>query len=93
MRFYRFGELSALGRALAAAMVVAYALWATGSGDGLAHAWHLVSVLPLAAALVRFDWLAGQGTGRPVEDLLARDRPMAVAELAWLALFALGLSS
>ena len=35
----------------------------------------------------------GQGTGRPVEDLLARDRPMAVAELAWLALFALGLSS
>jgi decaprenyl-phosphate phosphoribosyltransferase len=93
MRWYSFGALSALARVLAAAMVVSYALWAVGDGDGWAHAWHLVSVLPLAVALVRFDWLAGQGTGRPVEDLLARDRPMAVAELAWLALFALGLSS
>jgi decaprenyl-phosphate phosphoribosyltransferase len=93
MRWYRYGALSALGRVLAAAMVASYALWAVGDGDGWAHAWHLVSVLPLAVALLRFDWLAGQGTGRPVEDLLARDRPMAVAELAWLALFALGLTS
>ena len=93
MRWYRFGALSALGRVLAAAMLAAYALWAVGNGDGWAHAWHLVSVLPLAVALVRFDWLAGQGGGRPVEDLLARDRSMAVAELVWLALFALGLSS
>ena len=93
MRWYRFGALSALARVLAAAMVVSYALWAVGDGDGWAQAWHLVSVVPLAVALVRFDWLAGQGTGKPVEDLLARDRPMAVAELAWLALFALGLSS
>jgi len=93
MRWYRFGALSVLGRALAAAMILAYALWAVGSGDDWAHAWHLVSLLPLTAALVRFDWLAGLGTGRPVEDLLARDRPMAAAELAWLALFALGLSS
>jgi len=93
MRYYRYGALSALARVLAAAMIVSYALWAVGNGDGWAHAWHLVSVVPLAVALVRFDWLAGQGTGRPVEDLLARDRPMAVAELAWLALFALGLSS
>lgn len=93
MRYYRFSALSALARVLAAAMIVSYALWAVGNGDGWAHAWHLVSVVPLAVALVRFDWLAGQGTGRPVEDLLARDRPMAVAELVWLALFALGLSS
>jgi decaprenyl-phosphate phosphoribosyltransferase len=93
MRWYRYGALSVLARVLAAAMVASYALWAIGDGDGWAHAWHLVSVLPLAVALLRFDWLAGQGTGRPVEDLLARDRPMAAAELAWLALFALGLSS
>jgi decaprenyl-phosphate phosphoribosyltransferase len=93
MRWYRFGTLSALAQLLAMAMIASYALWAVGNGDGWAHIWHLVSVIPLALALVRFDWLAGQGDGRPVEDLMVKDRPMIVAEMAWLALFALGLSS
>lgn len=93
MRWYRFGALSALAQVLAMAMAASYALWAAGNGDGLAHIWHLVSVIPLALALARFDWLSGQGDGRPVEDLIVRDRPMVAAELAWLALFALGLSS
>ena len=49
-----------------------------GRARHLAPGWHLVSVVPLAVALVRFDWLAGPGQGKPVEDLLARDRLMAV---------------
>ncbi|HEX3493557.1 MAG TPA: decaprenyl-phosphate phosphoribosyltransferase [Streptosporangiaceae bacterium] len=93
MRWYRFGTLSALAQVLAMAMIASYALWAAGNGDGWAHIWHLVSVIPLALALVRFDWLSGRGDGRPVEDLIVKDRPMIVAEMAWLALFALGLSS
>jgi hypothetical protein len=47
--------------------------------------------VPLAVALARFDWLSGHADGKPVEDLIIRDRFMAVAELAWLALFAAGL--
>ena len=49
------------------------------------------SVLPLAAALLRFDWLTAHQPAKPVEDLIARDRLMIVCELSWLALFAGGL--
>jgi decaprenyl-phosphate phosphoribosyltransferase len=91
MRWYRHGPLVAAGRAAAAAMIAAYVLWALGSRDGRMRAWHLASILPLAAALIRFDWLAGHTVGRPVEDLIARDPLMASAELSWLVLFALGV--
>jgi decaprenyl-phosphate phosphoribosyltransferase len=53
--------------------------------------WHLASVVPLAAALVRFDRLTGRATSKPVEDLISRDVPMVCCELAWLVLFAAGL--
>jgi decaprenyl-phosphate phosphoribosyltransferase len=93
MRWYRYGPLTTLARILAAAMLAAYALWALASADNGMRAWHLASIVPLAAALARFDWLNAHATGRPVEDLIIRDRPMVVAELAWLAMFALGLGS
>ena len=53
--------------------------------------WHLISSVALAAALVRFDRLTARATSKPVEDLIARDPVMVVCEIAWLALFALGL--
>jgi decaprenyl-phosphate phosphoribosyltransferase len=91
LRWYRYRPMRAAGRAVAAAMTASYVLWALRAGDSSMRAWHLVSVVPLAAALIRFDWLAGHAGGRPVEDLIVRDRLMACAELAWLVLFSAGL--
>jgi decaprenyl-phosphate phosphoribosyltransferase len=91
IRYYRYGALRAAGRTAAAAMIIAYALWAIGSADGRMRAWHLASIAPLAASLIRFDWLAGHATGRPVEDLIIRDRLMAAAGISWLVAFTLGL--
>jgi decaprenyl-phosphate phosphoribosyltransferase len=91
LRWYRYRPMRAAGRAVAAAMTVSYVLWALGAGDSSMRIWHLASAVPLAAALIRFDWLAGHAGGRPVEDLIVRDRPMACAELAWLVLFCAGL--
>jgi decaprenyl-phosphate phosphoribosyltransferase len=91
MRWYRYGALGAVARTLTAAMVVSYGLWALTSATGTRQLWHLASLVPLAIALVRFERLSGLGAGRPVEDLIARDRVMAGAELAWLVLFGLGL--
>jgi len=71
-------------------MIAAYLAWAAGEHPG-ARIWHLVSAVPLAAALIRFGVLTGRRTAAPVEDLLTRDVPMLVCELSWLALFVAGL--
>jgi decaprenyl-phosphate phosphoribosyltransferase len=91
MRWYSLGGLRLSQRLVAVAMIVAYLLWAYGEKDSWMRGWHLASVLPLLAALVRFDWLADHAGGRPVEDLIARDALMVSAELGWLILFMVGL--
>jgi decaprenyl-phosphate phosphoribosyltransferase len=91
MRFYRPAWLRRAQWLVTAAMVVAYLLWAAGQDDPWIRGWHLVSALPLAAALIRFGWLTGRADGRPVEDLIARDPVMITFELGWLVTFAAGL--
>jgi decaprenyl-phosphate phosphoribosyltransferase len=91
MRYYRESYLRAAGLVTAVAMAVCYLLWALGEpGPGM-RTWHLISAVPLIAALARFGVLARRGDTRPIEDLITRDRLMAVAELAWLVAFAIGL--
>lgn len=91
MRWYRLSWLRLSQRLVTAAMIVAYLLWALGEDHAWMRAWHLASAIPLAAALARFDRLAGRADGRPVEDLIARDGLMVCCELGWLALFIVGL--
>jgi decaprenyl-phosphate phosphoribosyltransferase len=91
MRFYTPGMLRLSQRIVAGAMILAYLFWATAERDPWMAGWHLASAVALFLALVRFDQLTGQAEGRPVEDLITRDRLMNVAELAWLIMFAVGL--
>jgi len=91
MRWYRASWLRVGQRVVSAGMITAYLLWAYGQHGGSTRVLHLVSAVPLAAALVRFDWLTGHRQAKPVEDLISRDRLMVGCELAWLALFAAGL--
>jgi len=90
MRWYRPAALRVSQFAVGALGIAADLAWAAGEPSG-ARTWHLVSALPLAAALVRFAFLTGRRTTAPVEDLLIRDVPMLVCELSWLALFVAGL--
>ncbi len=92
MRWYRAGWLRTSQRAASAVMIIAYLLWAHGEPGTWTRAAHLASALPLALALLRFDWLTRHQPARPVEDLIARDRLMNWCELGWLLLFAGGLS-
>jgi decaprenyl-phosphate phosphoribosyltransferase len=91
MRWYTPAMLRLGQRIVAGAMIVAYLLWATAERDPWMAGWHLASAVALGLALVRFDQLSGQAEGRPVEDLIIRDRLMNYCELAWLAMFAIGL--
>ncbi|HEX2822014.1 MAG TPA: decaprenyl-phosphate phosphoribosyltransferase [Streptosporangiaceae bacterium] len=90
MRWYRPAALRASQLIVAVLMVAAYLAWAAGERPA-ARGWHLLSAIPLAAALARFAVLTGRRTAAPVEDLLTRDGPMLACELAWLALFTAGL--
>jgi decaprenyl-phosphate phosphoribosyltransferase len=90
LRFYparvlRLGQLAA-----AAVMAACYLVWALGEPGGV-RPWHLMSAIPLAAALCRFAILSGRPTTRPVEDMIARDAAMLACEAAWLSLFMIGL--
>ena len=87
MRWYTAAGLRRGQRLAAIVMLVAYLIWAASQGNAWMRAWHLASAVPLAAAVMRFDWLTSRAGTRPVEDLIARDRLMACSELAWLLTF------
>jgi decaprenyl-phosphate phosphoribosyltransferase len=73
-------------------MIAAYLAWAAGERTD-AQGWHLVSTIPLAAALAQFAILTARHTAAPVEDLLTRNGLMLTCELTWLALFVTGLQA
>ncbi|MEZ0095176.1 decaprenyl-phosphate phosphoribosyltransferase [Streptacidiphilus sp. EB129] len=79
-------------RLTAATMVAAYCAWAATEPDTWTAQWHLATLLPLVAALVRFDRLTAAGGTGHIEDLLIRDVPMLCLELTWLLLFVVGLA-
>jgi decaprenyl-phosphate phosphoribosyltransferase len=91
MRGYSAPVLRLTQRVVSGVMVVSYVLWAWSEPHPKTRAWHLVSSVALAAALIRFDHLTARATSKPVEDLIARDPVMVTCEVAWLVLFAVGL--
>jgi decaprenyl-phosphate phosphoribosyltransferase len=90
MRWYRPGVLRVGQLLVGLGMLATYLMWAANETTA-ARPWHLLSALPLAAALVRFGMLTARGTVRPVEDLITRDAIMLCFEVAWLVLFCVGL--
>jgi decaprenyl-phosphate phosphoribosyltransferase len=90
MRHYRAAQIRAVQAAVAAGMVATYLMWAAAESPPIRY-WHIASALPLALALIRFAVLTGRRTVRPVEDMITRDGLMLACELAWLALFTVGL--
>jgi decaprenyl-phosphate phosphoribosyltransferase len=90
MRWYRPGMLRVAQLLVGVGVLATYLMWAVNE-TAPARPWHLLSALPLAAALVRFGALTARRTVRPVEDLIMRDAVMLCFEAAWLVLFCVGL--
>jgi decaprenyl-phosphate phosphoribosyltransferase len=89
-RWYRTTVTRVLQVLVALAMIATYLTWAAGESAGTSY-WHLASAVPLTLALARFAVLTGRRSVRPVEDMITRDGLMLACELAWLALFIVGL--
>ncbi|SEL57329.1 decaprenyl-phosphate phosphoribosyltransferase [Streptacidiphilus jiangxiensis] len=93
LQHYTAPGLRVAQRVIALAMVAAYLAWALMEPDPRERVWHVATVLPLVAALVRFDRLTSRGTTSHIEDLLIRDTVMIMLELCWLVLFAVGFAA
>jgi len=91
MRGYSAPALRITQRIVSGVMVACYIVWAANEPVVRTRVLHLISSIALLAALVRFDRLTARATSKPVEDLISRDPVMVGCEIAWLALFALGL--
>jgi decaprenyl-phosphate phosphoribosyltransferase len=92
LRYYRPAALLAAQVLVGIGLIAAYLAWASGERPA-AQIWHLISAVPLAAALIRFGMLTKRHTTAPVEDLLTRNGLMLTCELAWLVLFVTGLQA
>jgi len=90
MRWYQPAWLRVAQIVVGAGMLATYLMWAVTETTA-ARPWHLLSALPLAAALGWFGVLTARPAVRPVEDLILRDAIMLCCEAAWLILFCFGL--
>jgi decaprenyl-phosphate phosphoribosyltransferase len=74
-----------------AVAVGAYCLWAFEGRHPHQPPWRELTIVPFTVALLRYGLLVCRGSGSSPEDILLRDRFMAVVGAAWVALFAFSL--
>ena len=72
-----------------AVALLAYCVWAFSLPTVRGIPWRPLTILPFAACLLRYNGLVHRGAGEAPEDVLLSDRPLQLAALAWLPLFAL----
>ncbi len=93
LRHYSGGALRVILLLAGAEALVAYCVWASElpAVDGIP--WRALSIVPFAAAVLRFAVLAQAGLGEAPEDLLLTDRWLQLSTVAWLVLFVLGVNA
>jgi decaprenyl-phosphate phosphoribosyltransferase len=74
-----------------AVAVGGYCLWAFEARHPHSPPWRELTVVPFTMALLRYGLLVTRGGGSAPEDILLRDRFMAVVGAAWLLLFVFSL--
>ncbi len=77
----------------ASVTLLSYCLWAFQKADSAATSWPLyqLSIIPMAAALLRYSLVLERGHGGAPEEVFLSDRPLQALGLIWLATFLLGV--
>jgi decaprenyl-phosphate phosphoribosyltransferase len=75
------------------ATMVTYCIWAfeTKELSGITWPIYEVSVVPMIAALLRYQLVLDQGHGAAPEEIFVADRPLQLLGLAWVLVFGLGV--
>ncbi|WP_430381466.1 decaprenyl-phosphate phosphoribosyltransferase [Streptomyces arenae] len=92
---YTTGYLRFVWQLAAGVAVLAYCLWALeghgGPGPGLLP-WRQLSMVAFILAILRYAVFADRGTAGEPEDVVLRDRALALIGLAWLTMYALAVA-
>ena len=90
---YTAGYLRFVWQLAACGAVLAYCLWALETGAAPAGwlPWRQLSMIPFILAVLRYAVFADAATAGAPEDVVLRDRPLAVIGLAWGALYVLAV--
>ncbi len=70
----------------AAVALISYLVW---SFQSTGVPWRQLTAIPFAVGLARYGMIVRAGAGEAPEDVLLSDRPLQIAALVWMALFAL----
>lgn len=92
---YTTGYLRFVWQLAAGVAVLAYCLWALESGgvaDRALLPWRQLSVIAFILAVLRYAVFADRGTAGAPEDVVLRDRALAVIGLVWVAMYGLAVA-
>ena len=93
---YTTGYLRFVWQLAAGVAVLGYCLWAMEEG-GVPHAsvlpWRQLSMVAFIFAILRYAVFADRGTAGEPEDVVLRDRALALIALAWIAMYALAVAN
>ncbi|MFH8488166.1 decaprenyl-phosphate phosphoribosyltransferase [Streptomyces longisporoflavus] len=92
---YTTGYLRFVWQLAAGVAVLAYCLWAMESGGtatGGSLPWRQLSMAAFVLAVLRYAVFADRGTAGEPEDVVLRDRALAVIGLVWIAMYGLAVA-
>ncbi|MFC8917460.1 decaprenyl-phosphate phosphoribosyltransferase [Streptomyces sp. NPDC057116] len=85
---YTTGYLRFVWQLAAGVAVLGYCLWALENSG----TWRQLSTIAFILAVLRYAVFADRGTAGAPEDVVLRDRPLAVIGLAWLAMYGMAVA-
>ncbi|WP_254705987.1 decaprenyl-phosphate phosphoribosyltransferase [Streptomyces vilmorinianum] len=92
---YTTGYLRFVWQLAAGVAVLGYCLWALESGgvaNGSLLPWRQLSMIAFILAVLRYAVFADRGTAGAPEDVVLRDRPLAVIGLVWAAMYGMAVT-
>ncbi|TLS44520.1 decaprenyl-phosphate phosphoribosyltransferase [Streptomyces montanus] len=93
---YTVGYLRFVWQLAAGVAVLAYCLWAMEEG-GVPHTsvlpWRQLSMVAFILAILRYAVFADRGTAGEPEDVVLRDRALALIGMVWLAMYGLAVAN
>lgn len=93
---YTTGYLRFVWQLAAGVAVLGYCLWAMEEG-GVPHTsvlpWRQLSMVAFILAVLRYAVFADRGTAGEPEDVVLRDRALALIGVAWLAMYGLAVAN